>query len=394
MKKVLLIFIALLMMFGCSSNSGGGQDSGNQNDPEVQTIKIGGSGPLSGGAAVYGNAVKNGASIAVKEINEKGGLQFELLFEDDEHDTEKAVSAFNALIDKGMQVSISCVTSGPAATVSPLYAENHIFALTPSASSTSVTLANVNDASSYYGNVFQMCYTDPNLGVGSADYISQHSLGSKIAIIYKNDDPYSVGVYEKFIAQAEKVGLDIVYTATFDDSSAQDFNVQLSQSRDAQADLVFLPMYYDPASLILTQANTMDYHPVFFGVDGMDGILALEGFDVSLAEGVYLLTPFSADSSDAITANFVKKYQEEFGEVPNQFAADAYDCIYAIAQACEKGGVSPEMSASEICDIMIAQFTSMSFNGTTGGSTWSANGEVTKLPMAVIIKDGVYVGAQ
>ena len=334
-------------------------------------IKIGGSGPLTGPAAVYGQAVKNAAEIAVEEVNAKGGLQFELNMQDDAHDPEKAVTAYGVLKDWGMQI-------------------------TPSGSSTSVIFADPDNLSGAFGNVFQMCFTDPNQGTASADYISGHAdLGSKVAIIYKNDDNYSKGIHDTFVAEAGAKNLAIVYEGTFDDSNAQDFTVQLGKAQEAGADILFLPIYYDPASLILTQANGMGYKPTFFGVDGMDGILGLEGFDTSLAEGVYLLTPFSADATDELTVNFVNKYKEKFGEVPNQFAADAYDCIYAIAQACEAAGVTADMSSADICAKLVEQFTSMTFSGLTGSEmTWNANGEVTKSPKAVVIQNGVYVGVE
>ena len=360
-------------------------------------IKIGGSGPLTGPAAVYGQAVKNAAEIAVEEVNAKGGLQFELDMEDDAHDPEKAVTAYGVLKDWGMQVSLATVTSAPGAAVSPSYAEDQIFAITPSGSSPAVVFADPDNLSGAYGNVFQMCFTDPNQGSASADYIATHTdLGSKVAIIYKNDDNYSKGIHDTFVAEAAVKNVEVVYEGTFDDSNAQDFSVQLGQAQDAGADIVFLPIYYDPASLILTQANQMGYKPTFFGVDGMDGILTLEGFDTSLAEGVYLLTPFSADAEDELTVNFVNAYKEKCGgEIPNQFAADAYDCIYAIAQACEAAGVTADMSSDEICTKLVEQFTSMTFSGLTGeGMTWNENGEVTKSPKAVVIQNGVYVGVE
>ncbi len=360
-------------------------------------IKIGGSGPLTGPAAVYGNAVKAAAEMAVEEINAKGGLQFELDFEDDTHDAEKAVSAYGALKDWGMQVSLATVTSAPGAAVSQMYMDDHIFGITPSGSSLAVIYQDPDNAANPYGNIFQMCFTDPNQGIASADYLADHpDLGSKIAIIYKNDDNYSSGIYNKFRSEASEKGLEVVYEGTFDDSNASDFSVQLKKAKDAAADLIFLPIYYDPASLILTQANQMGYKPTFFGVDGMDGILTLEGFDTSLAEGVYLLTPFSADATDELTQNFTKNYKARMkDEIPNQFAADAYDCVYAIAQACDAAGVTADMSASDICDALTKQFTSMTFNGLTGQNvTWSESGEVSKSPKAVVIKDGVYVGVE
>ena len=404
-KTTLAVAMTVCMaaaMTACGSGSSSGSSSGSAAPAENAAdtgakIKIGGSGPLTGPAAVYGNAVKNAAEIAVDEINAKGGIQFELDMEDDAHDPEKAVTAYGVLKDWGMQVSLATVTSSPGAAVSPSYAADKIFAITPSGSSTAVIFQDPDNQTGAYGNVFQMCFTDPNQGTASADYISTHTdLGSKVAVIYKNDDNYSKGIHDTFVAEAAAKNVEVVYEGTFDDSNAQDFTVQLGQAQSAGADIVFLPIYYDPASLILTQANQMGYKPTFFGVDGMDGILTLEGFDKSLAEGVYLLTPFSADATDELTVNFVNAYKEKCGgEIPNQFAADAYDCVYAIAQACEAAGITADMSPEDICAKLTEQFTTMTFSGLTGSEkTWNENGEVTKSPKAVVIQNGVYVGVQ
>ena len=383
MKKFLSLSLIVLLCMGMLTGCGGGGTANNGDN--AAAIKVGGTGPLTGGAAIYGIAVKQAAEMAVEEVNAKGGLQFELKYEDDANDAEKAVNAFNNLIDWGMQISLGSVTSTPGTATSDLSQENKIFTITPSGSSTKVIEGK--------DNVFQMCFTDPNQGTASAQYISEQKLATKIAVIYKNDDVYSTGIYEKFMEKANELGLDVVSVSTFTTDSQNDFSVQLTDAKNAGADLVFLPIYYEAASLILTQANTMGYEPTFFGVDGMDGILTLEGFDTSLAEGVMLLTPFSSDADDELTKNFVANYKEKYGETPNQFAADAYDSIYALYNACTEGGVTADMSAEEINDIMIQQFTSMTFDGLTGDSmTWNSNGEVSKSPKAVVIKDGVYVG--
>lgn len=238
-----------------------------------------------------------------------------------------------------------------------------------------------------------MCFVDPNQGTASAQYIAEQKLGTKVAIIWKNDDVYSTGIHDKFVEEAKTKGLQVVSDNTFTDASANDFSVQLNDAKSKGADLVFLPMYYQPASLILTQANAMGYKPKFFGVDGMDGILTMEGFDPKLAEGVMLLTPFNADATDDKTVSFVKKYKEQFGETPNQFAADAYDCVYAYKQALENAGATPDMSAEDLCDKMIEQFTSMTFDGLTGeGMTWDETGAVSKSPKGMVIENGAYVG--
>ncbi len=384
------VAMVVTSLAGCGSSKGS----------DSSAIKIGGIGPITGAAAIYGKAVKNAAEIAVEEINAKNdGVKFEFKFEDDEHDAEKSVNAYNTLKDWGMQVLMGTVTTTPCVAVSSETNADNIFQLTPSASSTDVIGGQPdkdgNVTIQRKSNVFQMCFTDPNQGVASADYISKQKLGSKIAVIYNNSDAYSTGIYQKFVAEADKKGLSVVSTSTFTDDSANDFSSQLNEAKAAGADLLFLPIYYTPASLILKQANDMQFDVKVFGVDGMDGILSIKNFDTSLAEDVMLLTPFTADATDEKTQNFVKKYKEKFGDTPNQFAADAYDCIYALYEACKAAGVTADMSAEDICTALTAQFTAsdFTFDGLTGeGVKWSDSGEVSKSPKGMIIKNGAYVG--
>ena len=348
------------------------------------TIKIGLIGPQTGGAAVYGMAVARAAQIAVDEINAQGGVQIALDVQDDEHDAEKSINAYNAVLDNGAQMILGSVTTTPCIAVAAQAYEDRVFMLTPSASSPAVIEGK--------DNMYQVCFTDPAQGAASADYIFQNKLGEKIGVIYNNGDVYSTGIYQTFETKAAELGLEIVKVSTFTDDTT-DFSVQVTDMKNAGADVVFLPIYYTPASLILTESSKQEFAPVFFGVDGMDGILTVEGFDVSLAEGVMLLTPFSADAEDEKTKSFVAKYQELYGEVPNQFAADAYDGIYALYAAAVAGGITSDTSVEDACEILIEQFQSLTVEGLTGTMTWSATGEVTKTPTAVVIKDGVYVGA-
>ena len=347
-------------------------------------IKIGGIGPITGAAAVYGQAVKNAEELAVKEINAANGSDvFEWKFEDDEHDAEKSVNAYNTLKDWGLQVLAGPVTTTPSIAVAAETANDNLFMMTPSASAPAVIESG--------DNVFQICFTDPNQGVASADYIADNKLGTKVGIIYDSSDAYSSGIYEKFKAEADVKGLEIVAAEAFTADNKSDLSTQVAKCQQAGADLVFLPIYYQEASQILIAANKSGYAPVFFGCDGMDGILTIEGFDTSLAEGLMLLTPFAADAQDEKTQAFVSAYKEAYGDTPNQFAADAYDVVYAIYQAAVAGGINGDMDASDVCDALKAQFTSMTFDGLTGdGMTWDASGAVSKAPKAVVIKDGAY----
>ena len=345
-------------------------------------FKVGGIGPVTGGAAVYGQAVKNATELAVNEINALGGVQFEFQFEDDEHDAEKSVNAYNSLKDWGMQMLLGTVTSAPCIAVAAETANDNMFQLTPSGSAVECV---------QNPNAFRVCFSDPNQGTASAQYIGENKIATKIGVIYDSSDVYSSGIYEKFAAEAANQGLEIVSAEAFTADSKTDFTVQLQKAKDAGAELVFLPIYYTEASLILTQANGMGFAPMFFGCDGLDGLLNVEGFDTSLAEGVMLLTPFAADADDELTQKFVAAYKEAYGDTPNQFAADAYDGMYAFKAAIEKSGVTPDMSASDICDAMEVAMTEISIDGLTGeGMTWTADGEPNKAPKAVKITDGAY----
>lgn len=355
-------------------------------------LKIGGIGPVTGGAAVYGLAVKNAAELAVKEINAAGGIngmQVEFKFEDDVHDAEKSVNAYNSLKDWGMEILMGTVTSTPCQAVVEETHKDNMFQLTPSGSAVE---------SIKYDNAFRVCFSDPNQGIASAQYIGENKLAEKVAVIYDSSDVYSTGIYEKFAAEAENQPFEIVSAESFTSESKSDFTVQITKAKDAGADLVFLPIYYQEASLILQQADKLGYKPSFFGCDGLDGLLDVANFDLSLTEGVMLLTPFAADATDEMTVNFVNAYKEAYGDTPIQFAADAYDALYIIKAAAEKANITADMSVSEMGDALKAAMTEITVDGLTGsGMTWSADGEPSKAPKAVKIvtttaEDGTVTG--
>ena len=389
MKKVLAMLMAALMvaaMFtGCSSSKPATETTAAAAAATAGTVKIGMSGPLTGGASAYGLAVKAGMEVAVEEINAKGGLQIEFNAQDDEADGEKAVSAYNVLKDWGMQVMAGQVTTGSALAVAPESTADNMFNLTPSASAESLALSGAN--------IFQMCFTDPNQGASAAELVSTKALGTKVGVIYDSSDDYSSGLYKGFSDKAAELGLEIVATTSFTADNKADLSTQVTQCQDAGADLVFLPIYYTEAAQILSYANKTGYEPIFFGCDGMDGILTVEGFDTSLAEGLALMTPFDANASDEATQSFVAKFKEKMdGLVPNQFAADGYDVIYALYNAMTAAGITGSESASEICTALEAQFATMTIDGLTGtGMHWDENGMISKAPAAVVIENGVYV---
>lgn len=384
MKKINKILSAALVavmmiatLVGCGNSSNGSSSS--------DVFKIGGIGPTTGDAATYGNAVKNGIQIAVDEINANGGIngyQIEYKFEDDENDAEKSVNAYNVLTDWGMQLLVGSTTSGCTVAVAAESANDNLFQLTPSGSSTDCT---IND------NVFRVCFSDPDQGKESANYIANNKLATKIAVIYDSSSVYSSGIYQAFAQQATENGLEVTASA-FTSDNKTDFSVQLQSAKEAGAELVFLPIYYQEASAILSQADTMGFDPLWFGCDGFDGLLTgVENWDTSLAEGVMFLTPFAANSTDSLTQNFVQKYVEAYGETPNQFAADAYDAVYIIKAAAEAGNITPDMSISDICEAMKTAMTTISIDGLTGVDiSWTATGEPNKAPIVVEVVNGEY----
>ncbi len=390
-KKLFALMMTLVMVAGLTACGGGKEESpapGNAEQPsapsaEGAVFKLGTIGPLTGDAAIYGQAVANGAKIAVDEINASdSAVKFELQSEDDINDGETSINAYNNLMDWGMQVMVGPTTTGPSVAVAAQAGSDRTFMLTPSASSADVTAGK--------DNVFQVCFTDPNQGVSSADYMAENMADAKIAVIYRNDDSYSQGIRDTFVAEAGAKGLEVVYEGTFTNDTATDFSVQLTAAQAAGANTVFMPIYYQPASVILTQAAAMNYAPTFFGVDGMDGILTLEGFDTSLAEGLMLLTPFSATLEE--NKSFVEAYEAQFGVTPNQFAADAYDGVYIMKAALEAAGCTSDMSSTDICEALVPVMPTLTYSGLTGKDmTWSVNGEVSKAPTAFVIKDGLYV---
>ena len=387
MKK--FISVMLVAAMAVTALTGCGSNSGSSSKKDADKYYIGGIGPTTGATAIYGTAVKNGAQIAVDEINAAGGIngkQIEYRFEDDQNDAEKSVNAYNTLKDWGMQMLVGTTTTSPCIAVAGKTASDNMFQITPSASAPAVL-------SSGNGNIFQVCFTDPNQGIASAQYIAENKLAKKIGIIYDSSDVYSSGIEEKFEAEAKDKGLQIVSKAAFTADSKTDFGTQLQKAKDAGADLLFLPIYYQEASIILKQADTMGYKPKFFGVDGMDGILTVENFDTKLAEDVMLLTPFAADAKDKAVQNFVKTYKEKYKDTPNQFAADSYDAVYALKAAIKESKATTDMSASDMCDALKGAMTKIKMQGLTGGKdglTWNESGEVTKSPKAVIIKNGAY----
>lgn len=381
MKKFLSLLLAGTMLTSaftaCSSNS-------SSTSSDENTLIIGGTGPLTGDYATYGISVQKGAQIAVDEINENGGANgytVKLLMEDDQADPQQAVQAYATLMDKGMNLSLGSVTSGACVALVKEAKEDGIVTMTPSAS---------QKEAARFDNNFRVCFLDPDQGTYSADFIKENNLATSIAVLYDKSNTYSVGVYEAFMAEADKLGLNIVTTQAFTDSSNTDFSSQIQAVKNSGADLLFMPFYQQEAAAVLMQSQGVLEDITYFGVDGMDGVLEKLGTEnQSIANGVMLLTPFSASSSDPTVVNFVTKYKEKYNSTPDQFAADAYDAVYALCAAFEKAGLDP--NDADFNEAVKNAMTEIEVKGATGDMTWSADGECQKAAKAVVIVDGAYV---
>lgn len=381
LKRVLAAALVLSMVVAVMASC-----KNNQSTAENEFL-IGGIGPITGSAATYGTSVKNAAQLAIDEINANGGvngMMLKLNFQDDANNPEKAVNAYNTLMDAGMKVLLGTVTSMPCIAVVEESHKDGILHITPSGSAIDCIK---------YDNAFRICFNDPDQGTASATYIAENLTAKKIGVIYDRSNVYSSGIYEKFKAAAEEKGLEIVSEQAFTDQSNTDFSVQLQNIRESGAELIFIPVYYQEAAYILTQAHQAGMSIPFFGCDGLDGIIPQLGDNAHIAEGTMLLTPFAADAQDDMTQKFVKAYKEKYGSIPDQFAADAYDGIYTIAEAIKKAGVtSPD--DPDLNQKLIDAMTQIEVKGLTGTMTWDASGEPQKDPKAVKIVDGAYKSMQ
>lgn len=378
MKKFLCMMMAVLMVLAMAACGGEPANNGGNDTPDATTVKIGGIGPLTGAYANYGLSEKNGAELAVKEINEAGGIagkQIELSYQDSQGESESAVNAYGKLMDWGMEVSLGCVLSGENASVVAAARDDDVLLITPSGSADKCIDGN--------DKAFRVCFYDSYQGATAAQYIKDNNMVDTVGILYQSDNDYSVGLYNAFVAKCGELGITIAETQTFTSSTNTDFSTQVSALVSSGVKLVFIPLYAEEASTFLTQAHGKFADDVyFFGADGLDGILGKVEQDTSLANNVLMLTPFAADNPAENVQSFVKKYQEAYGATPDQFAADAYDAIYAIKAAVEKAGSTSGAA-------LASALTSLTVEGVTGVMTWTADGNTNKPASAILYYDGV-----
>ena len=203
-------------------------------------------------------------------------------------------------------------------------------------------------------------------------------------MFYQNDNDYSVGLYNAFVTECQNTGVTIKETQTFTTATSTDFSTQVNALASSGVKVVFIPIYAEEASTFLTQAKGKFADDVyFFGADGLDGILGKVSQDVTIADNVLMMTPFAADSADPKVQAFVKAYQDAYNATPDQFAADAYDAVYAVKAAVEAANGST--SGADLAAVM----PTITVEGVTGTMTWSADGNTNKAASAILYKNGV-----
>ena len=372
MKKVLtaILAVALTAMLFAGCNQSGGTAKGG-------VIKIGATGPLTGSASIYGISVNNGANLAVEEINAAGGvngLTFSFEMKDDEATPDKVASAYDALLDAGMQISLGSVTSGACLAFGARAAADNIFFMTPSASNADVIAAG--------SNAFRVCFGDPDQGVLAAEELTKKY--QTIGCIYDTSDEYSAGIYEAFKAKMAELGVAFE-TRTFDQDNKTDFSSQVEGLKSC--DVIFLPFYYQEAGLVARACagKGLD-NIVLFGCDGLDGVAG--EIDETVKNQISYITPFDVASTEKNVSDFVASYKAKYGAEPDQFAADGYDAIYAIVNAIKAAGVNDaSIKASDLCEKVKAAITASSFkyDGVTGSMTWDASGACEKSAIIVVV---------
>lgn len=384
-KKAFAAVLVLAMSVMCLTACGSKETWKKTDDGKV-ILEIGFIGPLTGENANYGTSVRNGAQLAVDEINKNGGFngfELKLIEADSEASGEKAVSGYGKLMDDGMKISMGGVLSGETKDIVAAAKDDGILILSASASA----LDCISES-----NAFRLCFNDPQQGEIAAQTIKDRNLATKVAILYDNGNDYCVGNVETFTKKAAQLGINIVTTQTFTESTNTDFQTQLTAIKNSGAELVFIPIYAADAAKILRQAAQMSLDIDWFGADGLDGLIGKCGNNVADAEGVLLLTPFYADSTDSLTKNFVTSYNEKYGKIPDQFAADGYDVIYTMMAAVKQAGVTSEnvtdMSIADFNSKLVAAMTQIEVEGTTGKMTWTSDGETIKTPKILKIENG------
>ena len=371
MKKINMFVVGAMMLIG------GCGKSGEVAKPE--TIKIGGMAPLTGALAIYGVTTTNGAELAVKEINENGGIlgkKIEYIMLDTKGDSTEAVMAYNKLVDEKVAGIIGEITSKPTLAVAEVAVQDNMPLITPTGTQVDITEAGPN--------VFRVCFTNPYQGKVLA-ITSKERLGADtVAVMLNNSSDYSDGITKAFIEESEKLGMKVMGVEGYSDGD-KDFRPQLTKLATMNPDVVLIPEYYEQAALIATQAREVGVKSIFVGSDGWDGIAkTLDKSSYSAIENSYFTNHFSMEDQSEKIQNFLKDYRETYKEDPSAFSALGYDAIYMMKSAIEKAGTTDKQK-------VVDALKGIEYDGITGYLTFDDHNNPVKAVTVLKIENGKYI---
>ena len=357
-------------------------------------FNIGAIGPTTGVHAVYGTAARYGAQVAIDEINAKGIRKYKLNWQDTTSLPADAPKCYQNLKEWGAQIIMGPFLSESAHAVAMRAQYDDVFMLTPSASSLDVlghqSIANPS-SDQRFSNVFMACPDDSVYGSVAAQTIAEKMPMAKIGVVYDDSNPYSIGLVRSFLDKAKELHLKLYSVNTFA-GKTQNYSIAIEEAKGRGVDLLFLPLYIDQALSVVKLAHINEYHPVYFGADGLDGMNDVEGIDPKLIEGMYYLSTFDPHSDDPKVQLFTEKYKQVVdGVLPDQCAAEAYDAIYILDELLKNTQMKPDDSAEDIAQALKQEIISNDFKytGLTGQNiTWNAEGTCTSYPSAFTIQDG------
>lgn len=371
MKKINMFVVGAMMLIG------GCGKSGEVAKPE--TIKIGGMAPLTGALAIYGVTTTNGAELAVKEINENGGVlgkKIEYVMLDTKGDSTEAVMAYNKLVDEKVAGIIGEITSKPTLAVAEVAVQDNMPLITPTGTQVDITEAGPN--------VFRVCFTNPYQGKVLA-ITSKDRLGANtVAVMLNNSSDYSDGIAKAFIEESEKLGIKVLGVEGYADGD-KDFRPQLTKLAAMNPDVILIPEYYEQAALIATQAREVGVKSIFVGSDGWDGIAkTLDQSAYAAIENSYFTNHFSMEDQSEKIQDFLKDYREAYKEDPSAFSALGYDAVYMMKSAIEKAGSTDKQK-------IVDALKGIEYDGITGYLTFDDHNNPIKAVTVLKIENGKYV---
>lgn len=332
-KKTLGLLTAVVMsttmIIGCSETAKVNSGSAGGGD----TIKLGGVFPLTGDVPALGAAMENGAKLAIKEINDAGGIngkKLEFIVEDDQ---DQAATAPNAITKLITQDKVSAVIGTFASKCSiPMAAvakDSKVVMITPGSTNEKVT----TEGGDY---VFRACFIDPLQGKVGAQFAAQNLKAKKVAMLYDVGNDYCVGISKEFKANFESLGGTIAYEKTYN-AGESDFKAFLTEIKDLNVDVLYIPDNYSTVGLIAKQAREIGIKAPLLGSDSWSdpGLIEVGGDAI---EGAYFTDHLSLKSDNAAIKKFVTNYTKEYNTDPSAFSVLSYDSVYIVAEAIKKAG--------------------------------------------------------